>query len=117
MIDINIQKSKVHDLVSDVVIDGHANYAKYGEDIVCAAVSTLMFTLIGSLDEVLKLDTKKYTYNINEDQVNISLNIDIKALTENERHDVRLLTSMFLTGIRGAIQDYDKYAKITIREV
>lgn len=117
MIKISIEKSKKHDLVSRVVIDGHANYAKHGEDIVCAAVSTLMFTLIASFDEVLKLDSKKYTYDINDDNVNISLDIDASVLTEEERHDVRLLISMFLTGIRGAIEDYEKYAKITIREV
>lgn len=30
---------------------GHAGYAKKGEDIVCASVSILLFTLIESIDE------------------------------------------------------------------
>lgn len=34
-----------------VTVQGHANYAPRGEDIVCAAVSALVYALIGALEE------------------------------------------------------------------
>lgn len=35
-----------------ITIDGHANYAPYGQDIVCAAVSTLTQVFIASVEEL-----------------------------------------------------------------
>ena len=37
-----------------VIISGHANYAPHGEDIVCASVSTLFYSLLGYLRTVSK---------------------------------------------------------------
>lgn len=34
-----------------MTVQGHANYAPHGEDIVCAAVSALAYALIGTLEE------------------------------------------------------------------
>ncbi len=36
--------------IKEISISGHANYAKKGEDIVCAAVSSNIFGLMNSLD-------------------------------------------------------------------
>lgn len=33
-----------------LTVEGHANYGEAGKDIVCAAVSTLTFTLLGSVE-------------------------------------------------------------------
>lgn len=41
-------------LVTSFTIKGHANYAKYGQDIVCAAVSSISLATVNSL--------AKYTY-------------------------------------------------------
>ena len=35
-----------------VTLQGHANYAPKGEDVVCAAVSALVYALIGTLEEM-----------------------------------------------------------------
>ncbi len=42
MIKIKINKNK--DIIERVLITGHANYADYGKDIVCAAVSSIALT-------------------------------------------------------------------------
>lgn len=34
-----------------LTVEGHAGYAPKGQDIVCAAVSALMYALIGALEE------------------------------------------------------------------
>lgn len=37
-----------------LTLDGHANYAPAGQDIVCAAVSALIYTLAGNLERMLR---------------------------------------------------------------
>ena len=51
MIKIKIHKSK--DIIKEIVITGHANYADYGKDIVCAAVSSIALT---SCNAILSLE-------------------------------------------------------------
>lgn len=36
----------------EITVTGHAYYAKYGSDIICAAVSALVYTLVASLEEL-----------------------------------------------------------------
>lgn len=117
MINISISKLKEHNVINELEIDGHANYAEYGQDIVCAAVSTLMFTLIASLGEVLKLSSDKYEYQMDDESGYIKLVIHVERISKKELEDVRLVTSVIITGISGAIEDYSDYARITIREV
>jgi uncharacterized protein YsxB (DUF464 family) len=40
---------------SGFICSGHAAYAKLGRDIVCAAISILTQTIIGALEEILKI--------------------------------------------------------------
>jgi uncharacterized protein YsxB (DUF464 family) len=35
-----------------ILVDGHAGFAEYGSDIVCAAASAIMFTAAGALCEI-----------------------------------------------------------------
>lgn len=48
-----ISKDEMH--IEKFQIEGHADYGKYGEDIVCAAVSALSITIINSMTELLKV--------------------------------------------------------------
>lgn len=42
-------------------MNGHAGYAEEGQDIVCAGASTLLYTLVNSLERVCGLDSEKTT--------------------------------------------------------
>lgn len=44
---INITKSK--DLI---IFEGHANYAEYGKDIVCASVSSIITTTVSAIQSI-----------------------------------------------------------------
>lgn len=47
---VNIKVKKAQDSsIKGFVINGHAGYANQGEDIVCAAVSAISYTLVGAL--------------------------------------------------------------------
>ena len=58
MIKIKIKRSE--DIIKEVLITGHANYADYGKDIVCAAVSSIALTTCNGIicidDSILTLD-------------------------------------------------------------
>lgn len=52
--------------IKSIVIEDHAQYAKTGEDIVCAAISSLVYTFINSLERVLRLNKSTYNITINK---------------------------------------------------
>lgn len=42
-------------------VNGHANYAEYGKDIVCSSVTTAVFTTLGLLEKLLNKNEYNYT--------------------------------------------------------
>jgi uncharacterized protein YsxB (DUF464 family) len=70
---------KYHQNDDEFVIDikGHARYAKSGQDIVCASVSTMVYFFVNS---VLKIDENSIKHlKINDGDVEIKLN-NIKTI-------------------------------------
>ncbi len=61
MIKIKIQKE-------EITITGHANFADYGQDIVCASVSSIVTTTINA---ILSFDEKALVYEENKDKLNL----------------------------------------------
>ena len=55
-------------------VNGHANYAKYGSDIVCSAVTTAVFTTIGLIEKLLK----KEQYQLIQNEASIHLEVNVK---------------------------------------
>ena len=84
-------------------VKGHANYAEHGKDIVCAGVSTLIQTLIESLES---LTTDKIKYDISPGWV------DIKHGNLSERG--QLLIDSFFIGINGIASVYPDYVRVTV---
>lgn len=60
MIKIKVNKN---DNINSIIITGHANYADYGKDIVCAAVSATVICTINGIvaidDSILKVTNEK----------------------------------------------------------
>ena len=84
--------------------EGHAGFAKHGEDIVCAAVSALVINTINSI-ETFTDDT--FDYQENEKRGHI----DFKIISELSNESSLLLNSLFL-GLQGISDDYgQKYIK------
>lgn len=78
-----------------ITVTGHAGYAPNGQDIVCAAVSTLAYTLIYSI-EALAAD--KIGYLIRDGDIEINY----KNLSEKGK----LLVDSFFIGIANLIEQY-----------
>ena len=85
-------KVKYNDDFKNLKITGHANYAEYGEDIVCSSVSSIIQTSINlahSFNENIKYSDDGNTIiilnNTNDENVLKVLNNMIDMLKELER--------------------------------
>lgn len=94
MIEITIEESSVS-------IKGHARYAPYGQDIVCAAISTLTQVFV---DSVERLTTDNLTCDISAGKAVIRY----RDLTGS----ARILLDSFFIGIRAVADEYPDYVKI-----
>ena len=93
--------TKVTKKDNTIIIDGHANYAEYGQDIVCAAVSTLAQTLICSLEQLTDIELR-----------NIVTDGFIKIVIEESTEGVQLLVDSFFIGIEGVAVAYPEYVMV-----
>lgn len=85
-----------------LAVDGHAGYAKIGNDIVCAAVSALAQGLIHSLEA---LTDDRFSYQIRDGH------IDIKY--ENLSEQGKLLIDSFFIAVSDIQMTYgDQYVRI-----
>ena len=87
---------------NSITIKGHANYAKIGKDIVCAGISTLVQTLIQSVEE---LTTDKIQYDMQPGAVHIKFWC-LSDLT-------RALIDAFFIGVKLIADNYPDNVKLT----
>lgn len=93
---------KVAQTADSITINGHANYAEPGKDIVCAGVSTLVQTLIQSVEE---LTTDKIQYDMQPGAVHIKF----WCLSD----PTRALVSAFFIGVKLIAETYPDNVKLT----
>ena len=79
---------------------GHAGYADYGQDIVCAAVSVLVVNTINSIEEFTD-DAIAYEVKEENGDVRFEFTGDISS-------ESKLLVESMLLGLRGVEQEYGK---------
>jgi uncharacterized protein YsxB (DUF464 family) len=87
-----------------ITIEGHSGYAPIGQDIVCAAVSVLVQTLIQSVES---LTTDRITYDMQPGKV------DIKFWCLSDPSKV--LIDAFFIGINGIAEAHPDNVKLTER--
>ena len=93
---------KVTRYTDRITIKGHAHYAAPGKDIVCAAVSVLVQTLIQSVEE---LTTDKIKYSMQPGKV------DIKFWCLSDQSKV--LIDAFFIGIEGIAEAHPDNVRLT----
>ena len=84
-----------------ITIKGHAGYAPHGQDIVCAAVSTLAQNMVYSISE------------LTEDKIQCDMQPgSVEIRYGNLSADAQLLVSSFFIGIREVANVYPNHVKI-----
>lgn len=90
---------------------GHSDYAEYGEDIVCAALSMALQMPLGGMQDVLELIPK---FDIDSDGY---LRVDMRGMDNKgkERELDTLLESMALM-VKNLSKEYPKNVKLVEKE-
>lgn len=70
---IKVRISKNNNIIESIHCKGHAGYADYGKDIVCASFSTMIITTINA---ILKIDEKAISYTDTNDLEIINIKKD-----------------------------------------
>lgn len=86
---------------TNISVKGHAEFAEYDKNIVCAAVSVLTMNLIDSVNSLTK---DKLSYNIRDGDVEISF-LNLSAGT-------KLLIDSFFIGISRIATNYPEHVRI-----
>ena len=85
--------------------EGHAGYAEYGEDIVCAAVSILVTNTINSIES---FTSAVFDYDVDEKRGFIDFKIISEATPET-----KLLLKSLILGLQMIQEEYgEKYLRI-----
>lgn len=109
MIRVTFYKNKKNEYLG-FQLKGHAGFAEYGQDIVCAAVSALSINTVNSIDS---LTDDKIKVKTDEKKGFLSL----KFLSPVSSGSEILLDSLSL-GIKGIIEDNNtEYISVTFEEV
>lgn len=94
MIEVRIRPERIE-------ISGHAGYAEYGKDIVCAGVTALTQTLIQSIEN---LTDDKIEYRISPGKAEI----EYRNLSEKSK----TLVDSFFVGICLIAEEFPEYVKV-----
>lgn len=110
MTEITIYKNKAGEY-RKFMCDGHAAYADYGQDIVCAAISVLVINTVNALEEVTK---EPIQVEADEKAGRITCTFLRQPLQETS---VALMDSLALGLGRIQAQYGKKHCKLTFKEV
>lgn len=108
MTKVTIIKQDNH--IVKVVCVGHTEYADAGEDIVCAALSSIVQTALLGLLQVAGINAD---YKRDEDEG--SLIINLPELDENLRHDADMILNTMLTGIYDLHLSYSDFIELEVK--
>lgn len=107
MIKIEIQRQK--DKITYFEIKGHANFSEYGEDVICAAVSSVGQMTVNGLIETLKLKGKlKFT----EEDGYISCDLKKSRLTDEELKKADILVESMYSYLKEVAKSYSNFVKL-----
>lgn len=77
-----------------ITITGHANFADYGKDIVCASVSSIVIT---SINAALRIDNNSIEYKEDTDKLTIEVKSDDKNVLLVIENMLMMLEELALT--------------------
>lgn len=98
---IKVKVSDREGKIDSIIITGHADYAEYGKDIVCSAVSSIVITTVNA---IFSFNTDYISYDEMKDKFVITVKL------HNELVD-KLIANM-LNMLQEIEEDYPKNIKI-----
>ncbi len=109
MITINIVRDK-SGFIWQYIVEGHAGFAEEGRDIICSAVSTVAYTGINALDELVGIKN----YGIENGYMICSVPTDISPELKEK---VSIILETIVVGFRQLQLTYEDYVSVLDEEV
>ena len=106
---VHVKLEKKGEDVTKVEAKGHAGYAKYGKDIVCAAVSSVMQTALLGVKDVSDANV---SYVSNDETGYLSFTIT--DATEDVRVKQQAILRAMELGLRDLEKGYKAYVKMEV---
>ena len=99
--------------IKKIEVRDHAYYDIEGFDIVCSAVSIMIFNTIDTFTDLLNL-RDKIKYSIEEELISLEINDD---MTDQEYRDSQLILRKFELAMKSIKNEYSEYIDIAYTEV
>ena len=107
----NVTIEKKGNSIIKIVCDGHTDYGVEGEDIVCAALSSIVQTAVLGVLMVagVNLDLER-----NEDRGYLSFEVP-NDISQTQRHDVSVILNTMLCGISDLREGYSDFVELEVK--
>lgn len=106
----NITVKKELGSIVQVRCFGHAGYADAGEDIVCAAISSIVQCALLGLLNVAQINVK---FHRNEEEGSLTFTLP-DGLNDRQRHDADVVLNTMLCGLSDLYQEYSDYLELEV---
>ncbi len=108
---IKISIIKENSCYSELEVSGHSLLGDYGNNIVCAGISSVTIAILNGLTEIA------YIKNLNIDCTSGYIKLDIgNTLTTSEQSKLNLLLDTLILSYKQFEQEYPEEIKLEIRE-
>ena len=108
MTKVTVRREDGH--IVSVESDGHTDYGEEGEDIVCAALSSVIQTAALGLFRVAGLREVR----IERDDAAARFAIRVGALSKADRHDADTILETMLAGVADLHESFSKFIKLEV---
>lgn len=109
----NVTIEKKGNSIKRIICDGHTNYGEQGEDIVCAALSSVVQTALMGLLMVVGINVKTKRKD-EEGYLFIELPDD---LSEEDQHDADCITNTMLLGVSDLNEGFSDYIELEVKNL
>lgn len=99
---IRVRVKSVCDCIQFIQLKGHAMSAPHGQDLVCAAVSSMA---VGTLNALASLCENSFVASMDEGHIKIQV-------TDLQNSDCQLILKVFLIQLQTVEESYSKYIQI-----
>ena len=104
---------KHNGMIVSVECKGHTGWGEQGEDIVCAALSSMVQSCALGILQVVKIDAE---YTTDEESGYLKLVLP-QELTDSQSHDASVLLDTLLMSVQDLSESYHQYVKSEVKRL
>lgn len=101
---------KIDGRIAEIICDGHTGYGVEGEDIVCAAVSSIVQTAVLGIFSVAGVNA---LYEVDEQRGYLKMTLPEK-MTEMQIHDSEVILKTLMCGIADLHEGYSDFVELEV---